>query len=80
MAKGYRLISQELIETLSPLGIVRTVEKNWYDETIVWYDVCADDGHGAIIKSFKVKESEDVAKFRAFCWALDEARKRNEEG
>lgn len=55
-----KTIKAEITDVINGLGIVRCEEKkvNWrgelYGHTLVWYDVCADEGYGDIIESFKL--------------------------
>lgn len=57
--KEYKTIRSEIAETVSGLGIVRCEERaknlngELHGQTLVWYDVCADNGTGDILESFK---------------------------
>lgn len=72
MAKT-RILNTDLVKVVGTFGIVRTEEQKvnendkCYGNTIVWYDVCLEEGCGMIVNSFK--------RYRdAWNYAMDESR------
>lgn len=62
---GKVVIDSKKVKEINSLGIFRCAEKDLnfegapYGHTIVWYDVCADNGEGDIIDSFKTLSSAE---------------------
>lgn len=54
-----KTLNSKFVELVNDLGIFRCEEKkvdcdgNTYGQTMVWYEVCVDDGEGDCIECFK---------------------------